>query len=186
MPSLATGDALTSETWADFVKRLHHDCRGEGVNDHCTADAIFTVEAKRIVSGIDRDYSPELLVYCEDSTWYSPQEYWDAADEGTRETLNAKAVGEYDHREGVTFLGLGVHEQWDVLETLDEHHVVGYVERWDHINSHFTKDAAEAFIKRKKHDYPEGLRVYVDAQLYCWEFNSIKEAILSGRLTLTA
>jgi len=186
MPSLATGDELTPETWADFVKRFHHDCVGEGVDDHCTADAIFVVEKKQIVSGIDRDYACDLLVYCDDSTWYSPLEYWDAADESMRQNLDAKAAEEYSWREGVTFLGLETHEQWDVLESLDEHHVVGYVERWEHLNSHFTKDAAEAFIKRKKHDYPDGLRVYVDAQIYCWEFNAIKKAILSGRLTLTA
>jgi hypothetical protein len=46
-PSLATGAKLTPETWADFVARLKHDCRSEGVSDHCTADAIFIVQAKR-------------------------------------------------------------------------------------------------------------------------------------------
>ena len=48
--------------------------------------------------------------------------------------------------------------------------------------AHFTQEAADAFIARKKHDFPDGLRVYVDAQTYCWEFNAIKEAILSGRI----
>ncbi len=43
-------------------------------------------------------------------------------------------------------------------------------------------DAAEAFIKRKKHDYRKGLRVYVDASTYSWELNTIKAAILSGRI----
>ena len=30
----------------------------------------------------------------------------------------------------------------------------------------------------------EGLRISVDAQLYCWEWNAIKAAIMDGRLRL--
>ena len=52
------------------------------------------------------------------------------------------------------------------------------------MNSHFTKDAAEAFIRRKKHDYGE-MRVYVESQYYAWEFEAIKAAILDGTLTYT-
>lgn len=48
----------------------------------------------------------------------------------------------------------------------------------DGVKRHYT---ADAFIKRKKHDYDE-LRVYVDSQYWCWEFNAIKNAILSGKL----
>ena len=43
-------------------------------------------------------------------------------------------------------------------------------------------DDADAFIKRKGHDYREGLRVYVDATSYSWELNTIKAAILDGRI----
>ncbi|MNN73478.1 hypothetical protein D3C81_1895980 [compost metagenome] len=52
------------------------------------------------------------------------------------------------------------------------------------MNSHFTKDAAEAFIRRKKHDYGE-MRVYVESQYYALEFEAIKSAILDGTLTYT-
>jgi len=50
------------------------------------------------------------------------------------------------------------------------------------VNSHFTRDAAEAFIRRKQHDYGE-MRVYVESQYYAWEFEAIKEAILDGTAT---
>jgi len=50
---------------------------------------------------------------------------------------------------------------------------------WSYVNSHFTYAAAEAFIKRKSHDYKE-LRIFTDAQNYCWEFNTIKEGLLNG------
>lgn len=181
VPTLATGAALTPETFADFVLRLRHHCQGEGVADHCTADALFIVQARREVTGIDRDYTDQLLVCCEDYTWHSPKAYWDDCDEEAQAELNAKAQEEG----GVDFLQLDVSDQWDILSDLDDHTVTGWHERWVYVNAHFTREAADAFIKRKAHDYPEGgLRVYVDAQLYCWEFNAIKEALLSGQLVL--
>jgi hypothetical protein len=176
--SLATGAALTPATWADFVARLQHDCVGEGVADHCTRDALFVVQARRVISGFDTDYTDQLLVYCDDLSWYSPQEYWDGGDEDERAALNVAAQAEY----GNDFLALYVPEQWEILGALPDHQVTGWHEEWEYVNSHLTKDAAEAFIKRKKHDYPKGIRVYVESQYYAWEFNAIKEAILSGKL----
>ena len=55
--SLAHGAPLSTESWADFVARLRHDCVGEGVHDHYTADAIFKVEARVLIYGIDRTYT---------------------------------------------------------------------------------------------------------------------------------
>lgn len=178
--TLAQGAELTPETFADFVSRLKYHCQGEGVNDHCTADTIFIVEAKRRILGIDRDYTDKWLVYCDESQWIRPQEYWDDLDDEGREELDAKVKDDRD----CGFLDLDESEQWDVLGSLDDHTVVGYDDKWEYVNTHFTKEAAEAFIARKKHDYRDGLRVYVDAQSYCWEWNAIKEALIDGRLSL--
>jgi hypothetical protein len=71
-----------------------------------------------------------------------------------------------------------------VLGELPQHTVTGWEEEWEYVNCHFTYAAAEAFIKRKKHDYRE-LRIYVDSQYWCWEFEAIKAAILNGTLTYT-
>jgi len=179
--SLATGAPLTEETWADFVQRLRHHCKGEGVRDHCTANAIFLVQARTIVFGIDKDYTDNIAVIFEDSHWLTPQAYWGDADQDQRDDLDATAQ-EDGHAD---FLSMPLYDQWDVLGELDDHTVTGWSEEWEYVNSHFTKEAAEAFIARKQHDYRKGLRVYVDAQLYCWEFEAIKEAILAGQLTLT-
>ena len=73
-------------------------------------------------------------------------------------------------------------DQWDLLADLPDHTVTGWDDRWEYVCSHLTQDAADAFIARKKHDYREGLRVCVEAQTYCWEFNAIKQAILDGQL----
>ena len=175
--SIAKGYPLTKETYDDFVSRLKHDCVGEGVNEHCTADALFVVQQKRIVSGIDLGYCDDRMVYCDHSQWFSPQEYWDDLDGDAKEVLN----GESNETWMCDFLDLDVYRQWYVLSNLEDHAVTGYAEEWEYVNSHFTKDAAEAFISRKKHDYRE-LRIYVESQYCAWEFNAIKNAILSGQL----
>jgi hypothetical protein len=179
--SLATGSELTADTFGDFVQRLRHHVRGEGVDWHYTADALFTVQARRIIFGIDRDYSSKTAVYVDESMYFSPQEYWDE-NEGMRDRLDA-AAREVDE---MPFLSLEEYEQWDVLADLPEHTVSRWDDRWEYVNSHFTKEAAEAFIQRKKHDYRDGLRVYVEAQIYCWEFNEIIKGLLDGRITFTA
>lgn len=180
-PSLATGAALTPETWADFVQRLRHDCNGEGVRSHHTAAALFTVQQQKITYGYEPDYAEGLCVYLDDSVWFSPKEYWDGADEEERAELHRLANEESGDGEG--FLALSERDQWDVLGELDDHTVTGWNKRWEIVNSHFTNDAAEAFIRRKQHDYGR-LRVYVESQYYAWEFEAIKEAIIAGRLVL--
>jgi hypothetical protein len=176
--SIATCAELTYDTFADFVRRLRHHVRGEGVSWHGTADPLFTVQARRIIYGIDRDYTDKVAVCVDDSSWFSPQEYWDDADEDMRARLDACAL---DTDDG-TFLEMDERDQWDALAELDDHTVTGWDETWEYVNSHFTKEAAEAFIARKKHDYRHGLRVYVDAQVYCWEFNAIIKGLLDGQI----
>ncbi|WP_421345971.1 hypothetical protein [Aeromonas veronii] len=179
--SLAHGAPLSTESWADFVARLHHDCVGEGVRSHYTADAIFKVESRERIYGIDKDCTDKLAVIFEDSVWFSPQEYWDDLDEEGRAELNRVA----QHWSECDFLERDEDDQWDQLGDLDDHRVTGWDESWEYVCSHFTKDAAEAFIERKRHDYRKGIRVYVDAQTHCWEYNTIKEGILQGRIGLT-
>jgi len=179
--SLATGADLTPDTWADFVARLHHDCVGDGVHDHYTADAIFIVQARRLVFGLDSEFSDNRAVIFDGSSWFSPAEYWDDCDDDERAALDAKAGELLD---GHTFLRLESGDQWELLAELPEHTVTCWFDHWEYVNAHFTLDAAEAFIRRKKHDYRDGLRVYVDAQVHCWEYNAIKAAILDGRLSI--
>lgn len=176
--SLATGAEINPATWADFVARLHHDCVGDGARDHGTADAIFIVQANRHIFGIDRDYTDRWAVIVEDDHWESPAAYYaDLFDDG-KANLDRLATEEC----GSGFLDADQNQQWSILEDLPDHTVTGMDERWEYVCSHITRDAAEAFIRRKKHDYRDGIRVNVDAQVHCWEFNAIKEAILSGRL----
>ncbi|TDX14833.1 hypothetical protein EDF88_4159 [Buttiauxella sp. BIGb0552] len=179
--SLAYGAKLTPESFADFVQRLKYHSRGKGVNDHCTADAIFIVQRKRLVNGIDADYTDQLMVYCDDWKWFSIQEYWDDLDSDAKVELNKKSQDWCEKQ----FMKADSDDQWYLLGELEDHTVTGYQWEWEYVNSHFTREAAQAFIQRKKHDYPDGMRIYVDANIYCWEFNAIKEALMDGRLVLS-
>lgn len=176
--TLAGGADLNETTWADFVQRLQHDCRGDGVRSHCTTDAIFLVQARKVTLGIDPQYTDKKAVIHEDRHWTSPQAYWDDLDDDERTQLDMAAEEDACQK----FLELPEWLQWSVLENLDGHTVTGWDESWEYVCSHFTREAADAFILRKAHDYRHGLRVYVDAQLYCWEWNAVKEAIMDGRL----
>ncbi|OKP30173.1 hypothetical protein [Serratia fonticola] len=176
-PSLATGAKLNAETWADFVRRLKYHCEGKGTEDHCTADPLFVVQNRRLVSGIDMDYADQYLVYCDDSHWFSPKEYWDDLDELQQDDIDAKCREEYE----ASFLEMAEHQQWDYLGSLENHTVTGYAWQWEYVNAHFTREAAEAFINRKKHDYGK-MQIFVDSQYWAWEFNAIRNAILDGKL----
>ncbi|EPL8679439.1 hypothetical protein N0P70_005434 [Klebsiella michiganensis] len=180
MNTLAKGAPLTQDTFNDFVQRLKYHCEGEGVNEHCTADAIFIVQRKHLVSGIDTDYTDQMMIYCDDWQWFSIQSYWDDLDRDGRAELNKKSQDWCDQQ----FMKADESDQWYIIGQQEYHTVTGYQWEWEYVNSHFTREAAEAFIKRKSHDYRNGLRIYVDANIYCWEFNAIKEALINGGLVL--
>ncbi|MEB2514835.1 hypothetical protein SOP85_05215 [Pseudomonas sp. YuFO20] len=180
LPSLATGADLDAATWTDFVERLRHDCNGAGVKWHHTAAALFTVQTKRIDYGFEPDYAEGLVMCLEDQSWFTPVEYWEDLDEDEQAEINRATQESVE----CDFLELDEDDQWEFLAELDDHTVTGWNKRWEIVNSHFTKDAAEAFIRRKQHDYGE-MRVYVESQYYAWEFEAIKAAILDGTLTYT-
>lgn len=171
--TLAKGAALTPETWADFVARLHHDCVGEGVARHYTADATFLVE-KRVLRIVPEEYADGRQIGL-DGHSEPPEEFFADLEEADQAALNEAAGG--------SFLEA---DNYDMAEALTKLHLDAtlwhYVEDWEFVCQHLTRDAADAFIKRKGHDYPDGLRVNVDATLYSWELNTIKAAILSGQI----
>lgn len=175
--TLAKGAALTPETWADFVARLHHDCVGEGVRDHYTADAVFLVQKRTKVyctEGLDGEafdiYRPADGEACDAQEWYHN------LDGDDQERLDAECPG-------IGFLAANMHDQMNALSEVHPNvDVHEFNWEWETVNQHFTKAAAEAFITRKKHDYRNGLRVSVDASTYSWELNTIKAAILSGQI----
>lgn len=173
---------LDKQSWQDFVTRLEHDCKGKMAESHCTADAIFIVQARRRTIGIDAAYTDKFCLCDQEGTvWESPEDYYKCLDEYQQEEMDAACKEEH----WCKFLDCDEKEAFALACEFDEELILtGWDDRWEYVNSHFTYAAAERFIKRKKHDYRLGLRIYVDAQSYCWEFNTIKEGILNGAITL--
>ena len=176
--AIYNGCELTHSTFNDFVSRLKYHCRGKGVDDHCTADAIFVVQTKRITTGFDADYTDDKCIYDHENCeiYYSMDSFI--------ENLNEDSLKYYELDDSETpFLDMSESDQWDSLGTVSSLIVSGFIEGWEYVNCHFTEEAARRFIERKKHDHTE-LRIYVDSQYWAWEFNAIKNAILDGRLVL--
>ena len=173
--SLAKGESLNQETWSDFVERLRDGVRGERVDEHCTADAIFEVQELRTVYGIDLDYTDNKAVYCnEDGEIYfkDPDDWF-------------VHIQEYETVEADGWDSLSISDKWDFIELFDGWTVTGYSEEWRHVNSHLTYEAAEAFIARKKHDFGK-LQIFVESRYWCWEFNAIINGILDGKIVLAS
>ena len=174
---------LTKEQWDDFVTRLRYHREGEGVKDHYTADAYFIVQKKEQIWGMDHEYAEGAMYIEQDSgdhlQYATLKEYMDDLDEDQIAALEHDAMSTYDDR-------LDSLDDEDLLDLLNNKghsiELVGYVNRWEFVNAHFTREGADAFIARKKHDYPDGLRVYVDAAIYCHEFNMVIDNILSGKV----
>ena len=164
---------LTKEFFDEFLTRLKYQHRGKGVDDHCTAHPMFTVQCLKYIPGISLEYDPDYFWIDSDHEGeYSAKEFEEVLDEYISD---GNIIDKFD-------------KKYDDVVTIDGgaeiiFQRVGYVETWEHVNSHLTKEGAEAFIKRKKHDYKE-LRIYVDSQYHCWEFNTIIDGLLSGKITL--
>lgn len=144
---------LTTDTFNDFVSRLRYHNKGEGVNEHCTRDPIFIVQSRKRIYGFDPQYEGDYV-------WVDSNNEHAEADPRTAKRLDALEDA------GRSFKG------WKK---------VYYADRWDYVCAHFTKEAAQGFIARKKHDHDE-LRIFVDCQLYCWEYNAIVEGLLAGKI----
>lgn len=166
---------LTKEAFEDFISRLKFHNQGKGVDSHCTANPLFIVQSRKRVVGIDLQYDPSTL-------WTDVEE--EVSEYETYEELR-QAVLEYEEEYECNV------DQWD-FDHDDKifcngevaFQKVGYCDTWEFVTAHFTKEAAEAFISRKKHDYRE-LRVYVEAQVHCWEWNAIVKGLLNGKITFT-
>jgi hypothetical protein len=146
---------LTQETFDDFIARLKHHNHGAGVNDHFTANPIFIVQKKERICGLDSDYASDYV-------WINASNDHEEADERTAKRLDA--IDDAGRTTG----------NWDK---------VYYIVQWSYVCAHLTREAALAFIKRKQHDYKE-LRVYVDSQYHCWEYNTIIKGLLDGNIIL--
>lgn len=177
---LFNGAEINDKNFKDFVARLHKGVRGEHVKEHATANALFVVQRERHIIGISTDYTDNKCITDleNDATYFSLESFVESLDE---DALSYFELNDYE----TPFLEMTESEQWDYLEQVDQLSIDGYSVEWEYVNCHFTKEAAERFIERKRHDYGK-LRVFVDSQYWAWEFRTIVDAILDGKLVYNA
>lgn len=168
--TLANGCELSKETFDDFVSRLNFDIKH---NNLCTADPVFDVQVWRTEWCVDKEFTDDVGVVCDDSVWFSLDEWYE--DERCESGNGSLA---YSDRK---WYDLDAYEKEIVVESIEDHRVLGYKREWAHVNSHLTKDAAERFISRKKHDYGK-MRVFVSSAYWCWELKEIMEGLRDGRI----
>jgi hypothetical protein len=171
---------LTAETLAEFRTRLQHDCTGDGYAEHCTSSPVFVVKERRFQYDIELDYAEKKAIYFNDEYYHSIAEFMEVASDHTKELLDEVTYKALK----VKFDQLEEDLQYDTLNLLSYIQIVGYVEHWNYLNVHFTQASADDFINRSRHNYPDGLKVFIESQQYCPEFNAIRNAILSGKLVI--
>lgn len=177
---LITGAALTADTLTEFKTRLEHDCTGAGYAEHCTVQPVFVVKKREYIYGVDLDYAEKRAIYCNDEYYHSIAEFMEDSSESFKQSLDTLVQKGLE----MNFSDLDEDVQFSTL-ALNEHiQVFGYIERWGYLNVHFTQLAADEFIRRSAHNYPDGLKVCQESQQYCPEFNTIHNAILTGKLAL--
>lgn len=116
----------------DFLDNLGHQLRSQ---DNCyTSFPIYEVQEHRLIAGIDPDYTEKIGWFHSDS-------------------------GSLADDEEAALLEAGYDETGEVPQ---DWHRTGYDHRWEQIATFMTRDAAEDFIKRQKHNHSE-LRVYVNS-----------------------
>ncbi|MBU3166914.1 ead/Ea22-like family protein [Acinetobacter baumannii] len=175
---------FTPETWAEFTQQLKNSWE----NDNAGTDSpIFVVQSKNIVWGLDPTHDSveitNIVDVDQESKYKSVEEFYDSLKAAEKHDLNGLAIDEEDE----LFLDVKVSTQINILSEWNERNV--YICHgkyfWEDINCHLTRSAAEAFIKRKSHDYGE-LRVFVKSLYWCDEFKNLLKAIINGEVGLTS
>lgn len=157
----------------DFIERLKYHHKGEGVREHGTADPVFLVQEKELIYGLEDGYADYYV-------WFYTSDDGDVfeTDEELEERIN-KDFEEVGLRYDEYFLA---HDHEITIDGHIAFKKIGVKEIWSTVNCHFTREAAEAFIKRKGHDY-KNLRIYVDSQYWCEEWCNVVEGLITGQLT---
>ena len=175
---------FTPETWAEFTQQLKNSWEKDNAG---TDSPIFVVREKKIVWGLDpASDSVEItnIVDADDeSTYKSIDDFFESLKATDKHALNGLAIEEEDE----LFLDVKASTQINILSDWNERniHICHGKYFWEDVNCHLTRSAADAFIKRKSHDFGE-LRVFVKSLYWCEEFKNLLNAIISGEVGLTS
>lgn len=164
--------------YVDFLKRLRYHNLGPGTDQHLTTNPLFVVKQKVLDLGYSLDYTNKIAIVdaITDHISYSLEDFVKDLTVEQRKTLDTLTEN------GVPFADQSANNQIDILQNSYRYKVTGYVERLEFVNCHFTREAAKAFIDRKRHNYGP-LVITVTSQKDCFEFNSVIHAMLNNRIS---
>jgi hypothetical protein len=122
-------------------------------DDQFTADAIFIVERKRIVTGFDTDYceSHQIVWAIEDRMYFEGEDYFKELEDEFKRTEKQR---EYHTR-------------------------TGFIVHWDFVQLFFTQSAADEFIAKHGHKYGGDLRFSVEGAYRNNEFQTVRNWLMS-------
>lgn len=180
--SIVYGHPLDKDTFDEFIERLRYHVRGNGVNDHCTADAIFLVKEEVTVTGIDLDYAT-TVVYCDEEGNIYPtlKEAVDSYDDDMLiPCIESEMMSIYEKEPDF------VNDDTQIIDIIYDNFgwsitKTGSSNEFRYVSTHLTMEAAEAFIQRNKHNHKK-LVIYVDSRYRSNEFNAIINGLLDGKI----
>ncbi|MEB3865936.1 ead/Ea22-like family protein [Acinetobacter sp. IK31] len=179
-----TPTLFTPETWAEFTQQLKNSWEKDNAG---TDSPIFVVQAKNIVWGLDPASDSveitNIIDVDQDSKFKTIDDFFESLKAVDKHALNGLAIDEEDE----LFLDVKASTQINIISDWNERniHICHGKYFWEDVNCHLTRSAADAFIKRKSHDFGE-LRVFVKSLYWCEEFKNLLNAIISGEVGLTS
>ncbi|MGX9459469.1 hypothetical protein ACWU37_21295 (plasmid) [Photobacterium damselae subsp. damselae] len=173
---------LTQDTFTDFVSRLKHGQSDSEVPRHCTSHPVFSVQEETTIWRRENSscYTIDtLLINSWDGNSYDNYEQFLCSIEDNEERSQLKAHIFEENVDTSDLMELA--EAINNYDSSYEAEALFGEKVWRHINTHLTKEAAEAFISRKKHDYGK-LRTYVLSAYWCWELQAVIDGMCNGSI----
>jgi hypothetical protein len=132
-----------------FLENLAKELRTQ--DNTITSYPIYVVQQKKEIWGNYNGGGNGIIYF-----WIDDPEYWWRTKEEAE-----KAVLEYNQK----------------LDNFDDYiEKIEYIISWEYLTAHLTKKAAELYIKHNSHNLNE-LRIYIESQYRCHEFNQLIDII---------
>jgi hypothetical protein len=172
---LVVGAPLTDKGLDDLSRRL---TRTFGTETYSAGViSLFIVQALRHHYGVDLAFTDNRAILFNGQAFHSVHDYWESCTEEEQAYLDERTLN--------GFLNLSADEQYAVLSQFDNHTVIGRTEQWEYVCTQISEEAAQAFVDRKGHDYPHGLRYVAQTQDNSPELASVLLGLKAGEMALT-
>lgn len=175
---------MKKEEFETLIERLKYwNESEEGINSHGTDGPIFDVQEKVRIYGLDSGYS-DYFEFGKGETYFdSISDFLESIDDEEELEIINQCWGKYFDQKPVRLKDFPEDTLIKFLGDCCDYQKVYYKEDWKHVNTHLTREAAQTFIDRKKHDYTE-LRIWVSSLYWCWEFKDLIEGLVNGDIIL--